>query len=383
MARDMLPPRDQTHCVCLMRRLLQHGIWGCIVSQLGGACVLPDFYRSEESEEISKGGASVATETSSTGGAKSGSGGRYGEGGTLTEVRTSANTGPQGATPSSRGGSSNSGSRLEAGGTRAQVGTAGSGNTGGSTNRTSSTRIGSGTIGGSRATSAGQAGAHAAGTPSANCQLGITNLLDDAAKSEEFNWIGGDNTLPDDDPCGFQGAFYAYGDKGADEIAGNTDDSLQSPKIVSGTEYASPCVKGKCCIKGNTSLWPAKDVYTTWGAGLGLAFSDAADGGGKRAYLGPAKGLRISFTAKMVKQMLRIGFTQSATDESAPFVSVPGFSGDKEVEVMFSDPTCPTWATACIDPTSTPYDLQIQVAGGDAGADGPFELCVTRLVPIR
>lgn len=267
--------------------------------------------------------------------------------------------------------------------TTAKTSAAKGGTSSSSAKKTTTTAKADGGSGGEDTEPAATGGKGGGDTPSATCELGTTNLLDDAAKSESFNWVGGDNTTDADDPCGFQGAFYAYSDKGADETAGNADDSLQSPKFVSGTEYESPCVEGKCCISGTTSLWPAKDVYTTWGAGLGFSLSDAGEGAGKRAYSGSAKGFRISFNATMKKQMLRIGLTQSATDESAPFVSIPGFSGDKDVEVMFADPTCPTWATACIDPTDTPYDLQIQVAGGDAGSDGAFEVCVTKLVPIE
>ncbi|MGE5782965.1 MAG: hypothetical protein ACM3ZE_00175 [Myxococcales bacterium] len=218
------------------------------------------------------------------------------------------------------------------------------------------------------------------GESTAECTPGTTNLLTDAAKSKEFNWVGGDNTIDTDDPCGFQGAFYAYSDAGADEVQGNADDSLQSPAFVTGTEYASPCVEGKCCISGKTNLWPAEKVYTTWGAGLGFSLSDAGEGAGKRAYAGSARGFKIMLDGKIAKQAIRIGLTQSADDKSAPFVTTTSLG---EKTVMFSDPTCPSWATDCIDPTDAPYDLQIQVAGGDTGADGDFEVCVTSLIPIE
>lgn len=246
---------------------------------------------------------------------------------------------------STRGGSSNHTSKISAGGTRGQAGGAAGGNF----------------------------------VYHAECKLGITDLLDNAAKSEQFNWVGGDNTTADDDPCGFQGAFYAYSDKGADEVPGSADDTLQSPAFVSGTEYESPCVGGKCCISGVTSLLPAEDVYTTCGAGLGFSLSDAGEGEGKRAYAGPAKGVKMMLAGSIKNQEIRIGFTQSADDESAPYMTTTL----GEVTLMFTDVTCPSWATACQDPSNSPFDVQIQICGGETGREGPFQVCLTSLIPIE
>lgn len=221
------------------------------------------------------------------------------------------------------------------------------------------------------------------------CILGETDIMPIAAATDTGNWIGGIDDQTADDPCGIQGAFYAYSDTGADGENGGSDDSLQDPPFLSGTEYDNPCKDGKCCIKGKTVLWPKAESGGTvnydlnWGAGLGFTLRDGGESNpGKSAYSGSAKGFRITLEGDLAGgQTIRIGYTQSETDESAPFSPYTSLG---EKDVLFEDVSCPSWATDCTETGyggPNPYDLQIQVAGGDD--EGDFEVCVTNLVPIE
>lgn len=220
----------------------------------------------------------------------------------------------------------------------------------------------------------------------AACILGETDLMLQAAASPMGRWIGGALTHSDD-PCGFQGAFYAYGDSGVDGEPGTADDSLTLPGYFGGS-WDNPCANGKCCIQGVTHLFPklpdgTDDATCCWGAGLRLALADG-DGTYARiqsAYAGPARGFRIVLEGDLsAGQQVRIFYTQSAEDRYSPFVE---FTSLGTKEVSFQNVSCPSWSPDCTETGfggAHPYHLQIQVAGGNAV--GSFRVCLTSLVPI-
>ncbi|MGE5785665.1 MAG: hypothetical protein ACM3ZE_13795, partial [Myxococcales bacterium] len=207
-----------------------------------------------------------------------------------------------------------------------------------------------------------------------------TNLL---AAMDESGWFGGEPTSEKDNPCGLQGAAYAFSDPGLDQLPGTGDDTLQDPPAVPGTpeQRQSPCKGGKCCISGKTSLWPIVngeyDYSSVWGAGIGFSLNDPGTGEPTLPYKGPAAGFRIRLSGKLEGQSVRIAFTQVYYDESAPFVNTTTLG---EKEVLFTDPACPTWSATCIDPGEYPHDLQIFVVGGDNAGD--YQICVDSIVPI-
>lgn len=254
---------------------------------------------------------------------------------------------------------------------------------------------GSGTTAtGNGGTSTGNGGTTATGnggsgnTTPGGCDAS-TNLIANALTSTTFNWIGGDGTLTTDNPCGVQGAIYAYSDKGLDGAIGGTDASVQSPAldtVAGGETRLTPCSADKgCCISGATSKWPVSGTTTdytasVWGGGLGVSLNDPGEGGTKQAFAGSIKGLNVTVAGTLNGQVLRVGYTQTATDACAPFItqtSVGTFA------VPFTGSiACPTWSCtpACVPPTSTPYDLQVQVVGGDSA--GAFDICITSITPI-
>ncbi len=224
-----------------------------------------------------------------------------------------------------------------------------------------------------------------AGGASAVCSSS-TNLIANAlAAPPDWNWIGGDPASSADNPCGVQGGIYTYSDTGLDATSGTADDTLSTPAVVPGATYPenrqSPCSGGKCCISGRTSLWPMGTGgmvdYTAnvWGAGLGIALN--SDGVTKFAYNGPARGFVIRTSGTLNGQVVRLLYTQSLANDVAPFVEVVAL-GTRAI--LFTDVTCPIWGTNCLLPSSHPFDLQLQIVGGDVAGD--FTVCIDSITPI-
>jgi hypothetical protein len=117
-------------------------------------------------------------------------------------------------------------------------------------------------------------------------------------------------------------------------------------------------------------------TYFAWGCGVGLALN--ADFETKSPYAGPAAGFAITYS-NTGSARLRFSYTQrsDATGEVQPFASVPG-SGT--VEMRFNDVACPSWGMSCPPPAATPYDLWLQVVGGDSATSG--RLCITSIQPL-
>jgi hypothetical protein len=287
-----------------------------------------------------------------------------------TTVQPAPNTAQGGSTtttPSGNGGNSSSSTSTSSSAKGGSTGSTASGN-GGTSTATSST------------------GSTSTGTCSSS-----TNLIADADKSEKHNWIGGDPASADDNPCGVQGSIYAYGDTGLDKTQFNADDSVQEPKAdadsAAADDYLSPCASGKCCISGKTTAWPLVDGkadYTAkvWGGGIGISLGDPGGGGAKGPYAGSITGFAIKLSGSLGGQTVRIQYTQSADpNATAPYKELTKLPADP-VSVEFSGVSCPSWATkdACSAVGANPYDLQVQVVGGDAAGD--FNLCIESISPL-
>jgi len=208
-----------------------------------------------------------------------------------------------------------------------------------------------------------------AGATSATC--GSNLLAGDLGATG--NWVGGDATDPSDNPCGIQGAFYAYGD--------GTSCTMPADN--------NPCSAGQCCITGATVV---DSTYTAWGCGMGLSLNDSGGNPSVKSPYAPgttgtATGFRVTLSGNSPAEV-RISYTQVAdtTGVVSPFrngstgasdVTVPG-----TYDVMFTDVSCPTWATTqgCTPGGSNPYDFQVGVAGGSVA--GAFNVCITELTPL-
>jgi hypothetical protein len=267
------------------------------------------------------------------------------------------------------------------GGTAASIAgsTSGGASTGGTATSTGGSNTGGASTGGS-----------ATGGAAPGACTAETNLITSALASSSVNWIGGDPASTLDNPCGVQGSVYAFSDSGLDGSPGGRDDSVQAPSrgsIVGGYGRLSPCsISNKaCCISGTTSLWPVIDTTTdytasVWGGGIAVSLNDPGSGATKRAYQGSIKGLNVTIAGTLNGQELRLGFTQSATDVCPPFKSVTAV-GTYALPFLESV-VCPDWMCwpACIAPTKNPYDLQVQVVGGNVA--GAFDICITSITPI-
>jgi hypothetical protein len=238
------------------------------------------------------------------------------------------------------------------------------------------------------ATTASSAGS----TGAAPACASTTNLVALALSSSTTgNWIGGDSAVTIDNPCGVQGAIFAYSDLGIDKAGGSADDTIQSPArdpaSTDSTVRLSPCLGGKCCISGATSRWPVSGTTTdytasVWGGGIGITLNDRGAGtsSSKLAYSGPATGFNLQLSGTLNGQSVRVLYTQSATDMEAPFKQIASLG---QVSVPFTGvggPTCATWYTSCVAPGMHPFDLEIQVVGGDVA--GTFSLCIDSITPI-
>ncbi len=177
--------------------------------------------------------------------------------------------------------------------------------------------------------------------------------------------MGGDPATADDDPWGFQGAWYLYGDQSA----------CVAPE-------GNPCTAKGCCLSWATVV---DSMYESWGCGIGLELhSTGGDDPIRRAYSGPARGFQITITGSSTPNPIRVAYTQRADLEGvvSPFVEL---DGPGTYTVSFSDVTCPSWAydVGCETGSALtlgPFDLQVQIPGGDAAGAG--EICIESLRPF-
>ncbi|HOU93776.1 MAG TPA: hypothetical protein PLU22_22150, partial [Polyangiaceae bacterium] len=168
-----------------------------------------------------------------------------------------------------------------------------------------------------------------------------------------------------DDPLGIQGAWYAYGDQ-----------------ITCVAPEGNPCTADGCCLPWTTIV---DSTYESWGCGLGLElYSTGGDAPVRRAYSGAARGFTITITGSSRPNPIRVAYTQRFDLEGvvSPFIEL---DGPGTYSVLFSDVICPSWALekGCDpDPAATtrPYDLQVQIPGGDAAGAG--QICIVSLSPF-
>jgi cellulose 1,4-beta-cellobiosidase len=176
-----------------------------------------------------------------------------------------------------------------------------------------------------------------------------------------YGWVGCDPKSRQDDYLGFQGAFYAFGD----------GVSCSVPK-------GNPCEGGRCCLKGATVV---DATYKKWGCGLGLELSSS--GGAppiKAAYSGPVKCFNVAFSGNTGGNALRVSFKQSANMNVSPFVELPAFTNGWKGTLCFDDVACPTdWGKTDCQMSGTPYDLLIQIIGGERAAN--YDFCLSELTP--
>lgn len=240
-------------------------------------------------------------------------------------------------------------------------GGAGAGNVGG-TPGAGGTPGGGGSVGTSGAStggSVGTAGASGSGTGGS----APMECLNDPNLALDLGWVGCDPASTADNPLGLQGSLYMYHD-------GSTC-----------TSPVEPCTATGCCIKGATVV---DATFAKWGCGLGFELNST--GGAtpmKNAYTGAAKCFDIKLTGSSGGNPVRISYTQAAvmTGKVAPFLELKPLTAGFTGTVCFEDVTCPTeWMPKpdCAAAT-TPYDLQIQVVGGNTA--GAFDLCLTQLIP--
>jgi cellulose 1,4-beta-cellobiosidase len=186
--------------------------------------------------------------------------------------------------------------------------------------------------------------------------------LNDPNLALDLGWIGCDPALTEDNPMGLQGSIYKYDD-------GSTC-----------TSPVDACTATGCCIKGATVVDP---TFAKWGCGLGFELnSTGGDAPMKMAYTGSAKCFDIKLTGSSGGNPVRISYTQAAvmTGKVAPFLELKPLTAGFAGTVCFDDVTCPTeWVPAPDCMLGGPYDLQIQVVGGNTA--GAFDLCLTQLIP--
>jgi len=187
------------------------------------------------------------------------------------------------------------------------------------------------------------------------------------------NWVGGDAADTSDNPCGIQGAFYAYGDGSSCTLPPDNN----------------PCSAGKCCINGATVV---DSTYAAWGCGMGLSLNDSGGNPSVKSPYAPGvdgtvTGFRIKLEGTSPAEV-RISYTQVAdtTGVVSPFAN--GSTGTSNItvpgtyDVLFTDVSCPTWGTTqgCTAGGPNPYDVQVGVAGGNVAGD--FNVCITELTPL-
>jgi len=271
-------------------------------------------------------------------------------------------------------GSSGSGNSTGSG----SAGTSGTGNSSGSGNTTGSgsgNTTGSG-VGGSTSGAAGSSATGTAGSTGA----GGTGTACVGDPSQLVNAAGWNCDLTT--PIMIQGSWYPYGD-----VAAAPNDSKCTP--ASG----NPCTAAGCKMTGTTKV---DTTFAAWGCGLGMELSSS---GGttptKSVYAGPVTGFMVTLTGSSGGNVVRIGFTQSATPASgavAPFTEIPPFTNGWSGMITFAGVSCPTWAippmanpAKCTKTgtSGTPVDMQIQVAAGSTATTvGAFDITVTSVVPI-
>ena len=273
----------------------------------------------------------------------------------------SSSDAPAGAGQAATGAGATAGSTNKAGNTGFPGGGAsGATQSGGS----SGTAFGGGVTGGGAAGASGASGAlgsaGSAGTVAAAGGGDVACSTDVNLVKSTDCWVGCDPALATDNPQGLQGAFYTFGD---------TFSCTLSDQVCGATGI---------CISGTTAI---DSTYAKWGCGIGMELN--ATGGTpsvKQAYTGPAKCFKYTLSGSSGGNEVRIAFTQAANTDGvvSPYVSIPAFTNGKSGTICVDGVSC-QGQTKCTLGT-TPYDLQINVVGGNTS--GAYNVCLTGLEPV-
>lgn len=222
-----------------------------------------------------------------------------------------------------------------------------------------------------------------AGNPDCN-----TNLLA-VGLGTSTNYIGGDPLLATDNPCGVQGALYAYGDSDKDASGAVIPGTAKSCTVPDPID----CTAGGCTIAGTTQV---DSTYAAWGCGIGLVLND--DGTGKKSpFAGAAKGFRVTLGGTGTGQEVRVAYTYhdgsltDAANDVAPFwggadgkstIKLAAAGGSTTYTIMFDDVTCPPdgWKKTGCTVSVAPFDLQFQVCGGTVA--GAYTFTVSDITPV-
>jgi len=260
-------------------------------------------------------------------------------------------TGGSGTGGSATGGSASGGDGPSGGsgpGTGATSGNGGIGGTGG---------VAMGGAGGDGSGGTGGTGTGGGvGIGGSDCVAEINNYPDLVNSS---GWVGCDPDLETDNPAGFQGPFYTFGDR-----------------IACDPPAGSPCTTGSCCLSGATIV---DETYLAWGCAIGFGFNTSADGLDPSPYSGGASCFHLTLTGSSGGNAVRIAFTQSLQDDISPYVELPPVAVRREATVCFSDASCPVWAEDFCQITGENYALHIMVMGAER--DSTFTLCLESLIP--
>lgn len=287
--------------------------------------------------------------TAQQGGASTGNGGSTGQGGAATGgSNTSSNTGGATSTTSNTGGA-----KTNTGGSA--TGNGGATGSGGTTTPATGGATVTGSGGATTTTATGVGGSTVAQT----CTTDLMTLREGTTN----DWIA--NTSGKS--CGVQGSVFGFGDT--------------TSWVKPTTPICSAGATGTCCISGTTIT---DSTYAAYGAGMGL---DLNSSGGttptKGAYSGSAKGFKFTLTGTFpTGATMRIMYAPGATvpTQTDPYKEMPAAAGT--YTVLFSEVTCPTWATTgCPAASTTPYQFKVQLNGGGATGVGAYNFCLTSIVP--
>ena len=279
-----------------------------------------------------------------------------GSGGATVGNTSGGNTYAQGGQTSvGQGGSSTTTTTTAKGGTTGNGGVTGNGGT-------TVTGNGGTTVtgnGGTTTTTTTTAPAGGSSTVAQTCTTDLMTLREGTTNDWIVNTTG--------KSCGVQGSIFGFGDA--------------TSWVPPATPICTAGATGTCCISGTTVT---DATFAKYGAGIGM---DMNSSGGttpvKSAYSGTAKGLKFTLTGTFpTGATMRVMYAPGATvpAQTDPYKEMPAAAGT--YTVLFSDATCPTWATTgCPAASQTPYQFKIQLNGGGATGVGAYNFCLTSIIP--
>jgi len=296
-------------------------------------------------------------------------------GGTLVLASASCSSSSDSSLPGNTGNSTSTGTAGSGNhGGSGNVGTAGSGVVGTAGSGVVGTAgTGTGTTGGTSGIAGGTGTAGTSSTAGAGGGTTAMCVVDpDLIKAAGTAcFVGCDPASTADNPQGIQGAFYAYGDGDGTPTGAKSCSAYTNP----------PCTAQGLCLSGTTHA--DMDYAMGWGCGVGLDLN--ATGGTpsvKSAYTGPVGCFQYTLTGNSGGNEVRIGFPQSATPGSDPYISVNPFTNGATGTACIKDATC-HGDTKCTPPSATApqaYAIHFAIAGGNHA--GTYNFCLSSLTPV-